>query len=152
MGIDQIKDERFLDIVIGAYNRSIYSDFDTFCQSIRTIHIADMDLHSLKGIELFAHCRYLNCSNNRLTDLDVQALTDLQYLKCHNNYLSKLDLKKQINLVGVSCYGNEPGFTIVVHKLTDIISRETNERDGGRGIVLEKDSQTVIKAVQSKKR
>ncbi len=53
--------------------------------------VTEMDVHGfgiadLTGIEYFTNLIILNCSENRLTALDVSSLPKLEYLYCQSNY------------------------------------------------------------------
>lgn len=49
-------------------------------------------IQSLEGIEIFSELQYLNCSNNRLEDMDLSKNTKLKELKCTNNRFRTLDI------------------------------------------------------------
>ena len=50
---------------------------------------------------------YLDCKNNKLSDLNISQNTALQHLRCANNSLSGLDISKNTALNTLSCYGNK---------------------------------------------
>ena len=64
-------------------------------------------IKSLKGIEYFTSLKYLYCSYNQLTSLDVSKLTALTSLSCYNNQLTSLDVSKLTALTSLSCSNNQ---------------------------------------------
>ena len=53
--------------------------------NVTEMTVADKDIASLKGIEHFTALTYLDCSNNKLTELDVSKNTKLTTLRCFCN-------------------------------------------------------------------
>src|SRR5688500_12065095 len=54
----------------------------------------DIESKDLKGeldLRDFFNLRKLNCSNNKLTNLNLNGLRILRVINCHNNYLTSLD-------------------------------------------------------------
>jgi Leucine-rich repeat (LRR) protein len=66
-----------------------------------------MSIADLKGIEYFTALNELNCSNNKLTALDLSANTALETLHCNNNQLTALDVSKNMALEELLCYDNK---------------------------------------------
>jgi Leucine-rich repeat (LRR) protein len=62
---------------------------------------------SLAGIEWFTGLEYLDCSYNRLTELDVSGLTMLEHLDCSGNMLRTLNVLGLTNLREMWCGGNK---------------------------------------------
>ncbi len=50
---------------------------------------------------------YLDCDVNQLTTLDVSGCTALEYLYCSDNQLTTLDVSKNTALTDLSCYNNQ---------------------------------------------
>ena len=86
------------------------------------------DISSLNGIEYFTALKYLYCSNNQLTklnlnnntvlntltcdsnqitDLNVRGCTVLELLDCSNNQLTALDVSKNTDLLYLFCHTNK---------------------------------------------
>lgn len=61
------------------------------------------NIASLKGIEYFTNLTTLDCSEQKLTTLDVSANTKLTKLKCSENRLTSLDLSKNTALTDLDC-------------------------------------------------
>lgn len=70
--------------------------------SVRMANIA-----SLKGIEYFTALTTLDCSEQKLTTLDVSANTKLTKLDCSENQITSLDLSKNTALTDLDCGYNQ---------------------------------------------
>ena len=85
-------------------------------QETTTLDVSKQSIESLEGIEAFVNLRYLDCSGNPLTSLDVSDLSELTDLHCDNCFnqspasrsYSKgvLDLSKNTKLQTLSCAKN----------------------------------------------
>lgn len=64
------------------------------------------DIKSLKGIEYFTELVYLDCSNNKITSLDVSMFPKMYFLSCGNNEIGSLDVSKNPNLSQLYCSDN----------------------------------------------
>ena len=64
-------------------------------------------IKSLKGIEYFTALKYLYCSYNQLTSLDLSKNTALTNLFCYNNQLTSLDVSNLTALTYLSCSDNQ---------------------------------------------
>lgn len=73
---------------------------------IRSIDVANQNLSTLQGIEVFFALESLNCKNNRLTALDVSGNTGLKYLHCAFNRISSLDVSGLKDLISLNCESN----------------------------------------------
>ena len=81
--------------------------FDVFELSmIRSIDCSGRDIASLRGIEYFTALASLDCSNNRITELDVSGFPELNILSCMGNRLTELDVSNNPALSGLYCSGN----------------------------------------------
>lgn len=59
---------------------------------------------SLEGIAAFKNLEALDCSDNKLTALDLSALVKLSYLNCAENDLKSLNLQNFKKLTSLICY------------------------------------------------
>jgi len=73
---------------------------------VTTINVVSQFIGSLEGINHFRNLTYLNCSGNRLTQLDVSGLTSLTNLFCYGNTLTELDVSGLTSLTDLFCFGN----------------------------------------------
>lgn len=74
--------------------------------AVSELNVADLGITDLQGIEHFSKMIRLNCSRNRLTDLDLRKNVELVSLDCSGNYLSSLDLCQNSNMVEVVADSN----------------------------------------------
>ena len=61
----------------------------------------------LTGVEHFTALTVLDCSDNKLTSLDVSKNTALTELWCTNNLLTSLDVSRNTALKHLVCYSND---------------------------------------------
>lgn len=61
------------------------------------------NIKSLEGIEAFKNLRFLDCSRNDLTSLDVTNNSALKILDCWGNQLTSLNVSSCTALTGLSC-------------------------------------------------
>ncbi|WP_238808844.1 hypothetical protein [Emticicia aquatica] len=71
------------------------------------LSINSKKISNLSGLENFTQLKYLNCSDNLLTNLDVSKLFYLEVLFCHSNQLTNLDVSKSLNLRHFYCHSNQ---------------------------------------------
>lgn len=74
--------------------------------AVTEISCAALDISDLSGIEFFTSLRSLNCADNSLSDLKLDANTALVSLHCENNGLQSLELSKNTALTELYCYSN----------------------------------------------
>lgn len=102
--ISKVYDENNNDILdaneIAAVTELTFVDPDN--SSVRMANIA-----SLKGIEYFTALTTLDCSEQKLTTLDVSANTKLTKLDCSENQITSLDLSKNTALTDLDCGYNQ---------------------------------------------
>jgi len=55
---------------------------------------------------LHSRLTYINCSNNKLTELPNTLPNNLEYLNCNNNKLTELPNILPVNLIELHCYNN----------------------------------------------
>src|SRR5688572_28850271 len=68
------------------------------------IYVANKNIEDLTGIGYFYNARFLDCSNNQLTTLDLRGNGEL-VVHCQNNRLTSLLLGSYVN--GVNCENTE---------------------------------------------
>ena len=72
---------------------------ETEAETVTSISLPGMGISTLKGIEYLTQLTYLDCSDNRLTDLDVRNNRELVTLLCTGNQLTELDVSNNPELV-----------------------------------------------------
>lgn len=107
-----INETNFPDDIFRAYVQEEVDDDGDWMLSedelddIMAIRCPDMGITSLKGIEYFTELLSVNCSGNKLTELDVSNSPNLDFLYCDNNMLDSLDISNCFELVYLHCYNN----------------------------------------------
>lgn len=106
----KIEDKDFLSALLS--DKDINTDKDSFitrteAEAVKTLDLSSKSISSLAGIEYFSNLEELNCSENKLSALDVTKLTKLNYLKCNDNKIAELDLSKNAKLTYLHCAKNE---------------------------------------------
>lgn len=106
----KIEDKDFLSALLS--DAKINTDKDSFitrteAEAVKTLDLSSKSISSLEGIEFFSNLEELNCSENKLSALDVTKLTNLNYLKCNDNKIATLDLSKNSKLIYLHCAKNE---------------------------------------------
>ena len=72
-----------------------------------TLDVSQKNLTSLGGIGYCTGLTSLNCWGNKLTELNLDGLTELTELYCDNNKLTSLDVSKLTKLTTLECYYND---------------------------------------------
>ena len=65
------------------------------------------NIKSLQGIEYFQKLELLECSYNKITQLDTSSNSALRILGCNNNQLNQLNVSGNNALTTLSCGGNQ---------------------------------------------
>lgn len=65
------------------------------------------NIESLKGIEHFQKLEILNCSYNKITELDMSSNSELKNLGCYRNQLTQLNVSSNDKLTSLSCGDNQ---------------------------------------------
>lgn len=80
---------------------------DAEITAVDGLYINGQMITDLSGIEFFTALQWLDCSNNRLTSLDVSANTALTSLDCCYNQLTSLDTGANNALSELFCKNNQ---------------------------------------------
>ena len=75
-------------------------------KGVTSIEVSNINIKSLKGIELFPNLNSLDCSGNQLTTLDVSNNKLLTNLNCRSNQLEDLDVSENKLLTHLECWSN----------------------------------------------
>jgi gliding motility-associated-like protein len=79
----------------------------TNVSGVSSLDIAANNITDLTGIQDFVSLISLECSRNKLTNLDVTKNTALTLLNCWGNNLTSLDVSKNTALTYLSCFQNQ---------------------------------------------
>ncbi|MBO7424788.1 MAG: DUF4214 domain-containing protein [Clostridiales bacterium] len=75
---------------------------------LKDLKYIDCSSNNLTSLDLnLPNLKTLICNGNKLTSLDVSKLSELQTLKCQNNKLTELDVSSIQNLGSLTCYSNK---------------------------------------------
>ena len=109
LGARKILPHNFPNATFMEYVKRFDTNNNEFLESEEREAVTEIDVHaksidSLKGIEFFPNLVKLECSNNKLTELDVSKNTKLTELYCIGNWqLSELDVSKNTALKQLWC-------------------------------------------------
>ncbi|OUT68434.1 MAG: hypothetical protein CBB76_10385 [Crocinitomicaceae bacterium TMED16] len=75
--------------------------------SVLTLHLLDLGIQDLTGIEDFTSLTSLNVGMNNLQEIDLSYNTNLEILWCYYNNLSTLNIENLTNLMRLECQHNQ---------------------------------------------
>ena len=75
-------------------------------QAVTALDLSGQGLTNLDGLAAFPNLETLNCSQNKLTELDLTQNPNLTRLYCTDNLLTKLDVSKNPKLISLYCAYN----------------------------------------------
>lgn len=70
---------------------------------VTDLHLEELEIESLEGLEYFPYLVYLDCEKNRLTELDLRGNPVVRNVYCRDNQLSMIDARDCTELQEVSC-------------------------------------------------
>ena len=70
------------------------------------VDISNLTIRDLEGIKYFTELEKLDCTENKLWDLNLSRNTKLKQLHCENNILAQLNLENQVDLEFLDCSNN----------------------------------------------
>ena len=73
---------------------------------VTSLQIYNQNISDLTGIESFSTLEAMDCSNNSLTNLNLNNFLSLKYLYCSNNGITTLTLSNCFNLSHFTCDNN----------------------------------------------
>ena len=74
--------------------------------ALTEVNISNLTIRDLEGIKYFTELEKLDCTQNRLWDLNLSRNTKLKQLHCENNILTQLNLENQVDLEFLDCSNN----------------------------------------------
>ena len=122
-------DENFRDYVEEHFDTNKDGSLsDPELAKVKTIDLEKQSVKDLMGIAFFSELEELNCSNNSLTELNVNGLTNLKVLKCSVNKLTELNVSGCQALERLDCDWNQlTKLTITGLSNLDHLNCSTNE-------------------------
>ena len=91
---------------------------------VKSITIGNYGIKDLKGIEYFTALKSLDCSHNKLTELDLSECPGLVTVNCASNNLASLNVSKNALLTSLDCSRNSPLTELDVSQNTALTSLE----------------------------
>ena len=74
--------------------------------TLTEVNISNLTIKDLEGIKYFTELEKLDCTQNRLWNLNLSRNTKLKQLHCENNILTQLNLENQVDLEFLDCSNN----------------------------------------------
>lgn len=75
--------------------------------NVSNLYLNNFEISNLSGIEFFTNLIILQCTDNKLTSLDVSKLTKLDSLFCSTNLITNLNISGLISLTSLGCDENQ---------------------------------------------
>ena len=82
-------------------------------EKVYNIDISNSTIESVTGIEEFVNLESLDCSNSRISVLDITKNIKLTTLKCHNTALEQLNIANNKDLTTLECHSNAKLETLI---------------------------------------
>lgn len=107
--------DKVIDIPDVYFRKYCLANFDTNndrkitkreTESVTNIEAVNLGIRSIKGVEEFFDLAWLDCSKNKISELDVSKNDKLISLTCNYNTLTSLDVRNNKNLTFLSCDNN----------------------------------------------
>lgn len=76
-------------------------------ENAKVIKVPNLGITDMTGLDNFTNLVELDCSGNKISDLDLSNNENLEILDCSNNNLTSLDLSKQPKLKKLFTQGNK---------------------------------------------
>jgi Leucine-rich repeat (LRR) protein len=74
---------------------------------ISSLDIRNSNISSLEGIQGFKNLLFLECSDNKITTLDLRSLSNLKIISCDRNNMITLNVQNLPKLQEISCWTNK---------------------------------------------
>ena len=115
----KIDSENFPDAVFRKYvqdhfdkkdmagNQDYHLDPSSESSAVKELNLSGLGISNLKGIEFFPNLEKLDCSDNKITHLNVSQNTKLTELNCQNNQLVQLVVTGCTELTSLDCSQNQ---------------------------------------------
>ena len=107
---NQIEDLNFAAYCLTLYDTNLDGFISaTEADAVTEIRCPGRDIRSLQGVELFRNLKILDCSDNKLTTLDLSRNRALTVLNCGGNELKYLDVTDNPHLKYLNCNPQKGG-------------------------------------------
>lgn len=111
----KIDSENFPDAVFRKYVKDhfdieisdVHLDPSSEGSAVKELNLSGLGISNLKGIEFFPNLKKLDCSDNKITHLNVSQNTKLTELNCQNNQLVQLVVTGCSALYSLHCNDNQ---------------------------------------------
>jgi uncharacterized protein YjdB len=126
-----IVEKEYVEIPDDVFNHYLVANFDTDrdgkistseAKKILAIDCRSKNISSLRGIEYFTSLTQLNCSGNKIAELDLNRNTALIDLNCSYNKLNTIDLSENTGLENLNCSHNSELGTLILGKNDALIT------------------------------
>lgn len=108
-------------------------------QAVTQMELFRKEIEDLTGIEYFTELKWLSCSFNELTELDLSQNTKLEVLFCNNNQLTSLTIGNDNSLRIIYCHNNQLNEMDMKYLSMSLPDRSEQTEPGGL-YVISKDS------------
>lgn len=72
-------------------------------EQVTGLHLAGLEIECLEGLGYFPYLVYLDCKNNKLTELDLKKNPAIRNIYCRDNLLTMIDARGCTELEEISC-------------------------------------------------
>ena len=96
--------------------------------SVTSLDVAIEGISDLTGIEDFVALKFLYCQDNKLTNLNLRKLSNLETVICDDNDLEEIDISQCPNLKSFTCNNNKlTGLDLSQNPKLEILLCDNNE-------------------------
>ena len=104
----KFSDPAFEAFLVKYYDKNLDGKISQLeAEEITKLEISKQKINSLGGIENLSNLQMLDCSRNKLTQLDVSKNTSLKMLICNNNTILSLNISGCRDLTELNCSNNK---------------------------------------------
>lgn len=110
-------------------------------QNIKYLNVSSSNISNMTGIEAFVSIKYLACSFNQISSLNMSQNLELKELHCMMSQLTNLNISQNIDLGILQCSFN----SLTQINVTQNLSLESLEFDGNNVSVLDVSQNLLLK-------
>ena len=120
--VESFPDETFRQYVFSGFDKNKDNKLsDEELSAVKEVHVDDMGITDLTGVEWFTSLETLSCSHNKLEVLDLSRNMLLTSLDCSYNKLKVLDLSSNWQLKNLNCAINYELYNLDISKNAGLI-------------------------------